>query len=147
MLPGAADEVRATLAAGGCPLPLITSCEQAYRAASRQVSCLPGAAAVIALTRSSSQAWRRQLHASCQLGLRLPAAGASAPASPALALRKLGLLQAGFDGPFLIEIAMLRLLVTIYQASQPASRQPARQPGGACPVRGCVWSLLRWLAP
>lgn len=32
-----ADEVRATLAAGGCPLPLIMRAEQAYRAASHQV--------------------------------------------------------------------------------------------------------------
>ena len=31
-----ADEVRATLVAGGCPLPLITRGEQAYRAASHQ---------------------------------------------------------------------------------------------------------------
>jgi hypothetical protein len=55
----AADEVRATLAAGGCPLPLITRAEQAYRAASH---------------------------------------------------------QAGFDGPLIVELTMLRLLVTIYQA-------------------------------
>ncbi|KAL4425499.1 hypothetical protein ABPG75_009515 [Micractinium tetrahymenae] len=56
----AADEVRATLAAGSrpLPLPLINLCEQAYRAASR---------------------------------------------------------QAGFDGPYLIELTMLNLLVTIYQ--------------------------------
>lgn len=54
----AADEARATLAAGHLPLPLITRCEQAYRAASG---------------------------------------------------------QAGFDGPYLIELTMLRLLVTIYQ--------------------------------
>lgn len=56
----AGDEVRATLAAGSCPLPLplINRCEQAYRAASR---------------------------------------------------------QAGFDGPYLIELTMLNLLVTIYQ--------------------------------
>jgi hypothetical protein len=54
----AADEVRATLAAGGCPLPLITRAEQAYRAASH---------------------------------------------------------QAGFDGPLIVELTMLRLLVTIYQ--------------------------------
>ncbi|KAL4419413.1 hypothetical protein ABPG77_003387 [Micractinium sp. CCAP 211/92] len=56
----AADEVRATLAAGSCPLPLplIDRCEQAYRAASR---------------------------------------------------------QAGFDGPYLVELTMLQLLVTIHQ--------------------------------
>lgn len=54
----ASDEVRATLAAGGCPLELIDRCEQAYRSSAR---------------------------------------------------------QPGFDGPFLIELTMLRLLVTIYQ--------------------------------
>ncbi|PSC76100.1 E3 ubiquitin-ligase ARI4 [Micractinium conductrix] len=54
----ASDEARATLAAGGCPLPLITRAEQVYRAASR---------------------------------------------------------QPGFDGPQLIELTMLRMLVTIYQ--------------------------------
>ena len=65
-----ADEVRATLATGGCPLPLITRCEQAYRAASR---------------------------------------------------------QAGFDGPYLIELSMLRLLVTIYQVSlQPQELRSIR---------------------
>jgi hypothetical protein len=53
-----ADEVRATLVAGGCPLELIDRCEQAYRSSAR---------------------------------------------------------QPGFDGPFLIELTMLRLLVTIYQ--------------------------------
>lgn len=43
VLPAATDEVKATLAAGSCPLPLplINRCEQAYRAASRQVTCRP----------------------------------------------------------------------------------------------------------
>lgn len=47
---GHADEVRATLAAGSCPLPLplIDRCEQAYRAASRQVGVQPPAAKVSA---------------------------------------------------------------------------------------------------
>jgi hypothetical protein len=36
-------------------------------------------------------------------------------------------LQAGFDGPFLIELTMLRLLVTIYQVRRAAT-QPACKP-------------------
>lgn len=59
LLPRCAGEVRATLAAGGCPLPLAARAEQAYRAASR---------------------------------------------------------QAGFDGPLIVELSMLRMLVSIYKA-------------------------------
>ena len=89
----AADEVRATLAAGGCPLPLVARAEQAYRAASRQVRALAHCA--------------RRAGNACEAAAVLAAAASHAIAHPA---------QAGFDGPLIVELSMLRTLVSIYKA-------------------------------
>lgn len=107
------DEVRATLAAGGCPLPLITRAEQAYRAASHQAR---GAASGIACYVAGLRAFFCRdgfdakpacstLLMSCRCKPWCVTSVCSAPQ-----------LQAGFDGPLIVELTMLRLLVTIYQA-------------------------------
>ena len=103
-----ADEVRATLAAGGCPLPLITRAEQAYRAASHQVGAMGR------YCRSGIRcAWRL----ACFQGmccLHILPAWDPVHLSPCWPTHQTK--QAGFDGPLIVELTMLRLLVTIYQA-------------------------------